>query len=215
MGQQLGLDQNTGSPYGITGSYARTAMYLCSGTAILKLLYGWFGLHATQPSRDKLRTAASLSSKTKGAGKGNKGRPHSQAVTYATYANFSSPIHRVLPHHVLAINRGEKAKALAVDVSIYSSTARRFSEWLVKRFGSGSSGGGGGGGIDQTWGEQLSVALEDGVQRLLLPSLTREWRAGLTEMAEAKSFGALESTTAANQLPPPARQPTGATYQPT
>lgn len=82
-----------------------------------------------------------------------------------------------------------------MDVSIDSTTAKRFSEWLVKRFGSGSSGGGGGGGggIDLSWGEQVSVALEDGVQRLLLPSLTREWRAGLTEMAEAKSFGELES----------------------
>jgi len=136
-------------------------------------------------ARDHLWSAASLKSTTRSKKKIG-GREHSKEHTFRTYADFITPLRRVLPHHVLAINRGEKVKALSVDVAVDEFTMDRFKQWLEKKFqveGEETEGA-----VHPSWREELVAALDDGIDRLLLPSLSREWRSDLTETAEAKSF---------------------------
>ena len=87
--------------------------------------------------RRHLRAAASLTSTARTTGKGKEkkgGLPHSQADKYRTYANFEVALRSARPHHVLAVNRGEKAKALAVDVVVEPHAEEAFKDWLLAEF---------------------------------------------------------------------------------
>ena len=83
---------------------------------------------------------------------------------YAQYYEYSEPLNKVLPHRVLAINRGEKEEFLKVDVSVASEIVLNylFSEVLL---GNGSPAE-----------KYVSAAILDGYDRLIAPSIEREIR---------------------------------------
>src|SRR3954467_2460360 len=87
------------------------------------------------------------------------------------YLDFHEPVHRVPPHRVLAINRGEKAKILRVrvDADLAAIESLAF-ELMVSE--------------NHSHKDFLIGCVRDALNRLLLPSLEREARRELTENAE-------------------------------
>src|SRR3954468_6388894 len=87
------------------------------------------------------------------------------------YLDFHEPLHRVPPHRVLAINRGEKAKILRVRIDADIAAIESLGIELL---------------VPETHAHKdfLIGCVRDALTRLLLPTLEREARRELTENAE-------------------------------
>jgi uncharacterized protein len=96
--------------------------------------------------------------------------PEGQGLEYKDYFKFAESVRRVPAHRILAINRGEKANALKVQIERDLELVKR--EALAKLPLA-----------DHPHGEFLHKVAEDAVLRLLLPSLEREIRRELAEEA--------------------------------
>ena len=100
-----------------------------------------------------------------------KDAPEESCQTFHMYESHEEPVHRLPPHRILAINRGEKLGCLKVTLlTDHEANCQRIERQLHRP--------------KSIWSEHLQLAIEDGYKRLLLPSLTREIRAELTEKAE-------------------------------
>ncbi|HEX4413889.1 MAG TPA: Tex-like N-terminal domain-containing protein [Lacipirellulaceae bacterium] len=87
------------------------------------------------------------------------------------YLDFREPLSRIPPHRVLAINRGERAKVLRVQVEADAAAIEELGiEQLVP--------------ADHAHKDFLTGCVRDALSRLILPSLEREARRELTEKAE-------------------------------
>jgi uncharacterized protein len=90
---------------------------------------------------------------------------------FKDYLDFREPIHRIPPHRVLAINRGEKAKVLRVKIEADEPSIERVAiELLVPP--------------EHPHKDFLIGCVRDALGRLVLPSLEREARRDLMEKAE-------------------------------
>lgn len=88
------------------------------------------------------------------------------------YLDFREPLHRIPPHRVLAINRGERAKILRVKVESDDAAIEQLGiELLVPP--------------EHIHKDFMMGCVRDALSRLLLPSLEREVRRELTEKAES------------------------------
>lgn len=100
-----------------------------------------------------------------------KDAPEESCQIFHMYESYEEPVHRLPPHRILAINRGEKLGCLKVTLlTDHEANCQRIERQLHRP--------------KSIWSEHLQLAIEDGYKRLLLPSLTREIRAELTEKAE-------------------------------
>ena len=110
---------------------------------------------------------------------------------YQLYYDFEYRVNRLRPHQVLAINRGEAEKALRVHVDIPERDWRAAigSTFRPDR-GSPLAG-------------QLTLAADDGAQRLLLPTIERDVRRTLTEQAEAHAISVFAANLRALLNQPP------------
>ncbi|MGE5598102.1 MAG: Tex family protein [Bacteroidota bacterium] len=91
---------------------------------------------------------------------------------FRMYASYQEPVRKIPPHRILAVNRGEKEEALAVEVRADEERLRaRLTRLVVTNRNS-------------IFASILEDAVADGFQRLLWPSLVREIRGALTERAE-------------------------------
>ena len=91
------------------------------------------------------------------------------------YLDFHEPLHRVPPHRVLAINRGERAKVLRVRIDADAAAIEALAiEFMVQE--------------NHIHRDFLIGCVRDALARLLLPSLEREARRELTENAEAHAI---------------------------
>lgn len=96
--------------------------------------------------------------------------------TYDMYASYSEPIKQLPSHRILAINRGENEDVLKVTLKI---NEEKCLEILSKYFVKGES----------IFTELLtSVIIPDSFDRLIMPSLEREIRNNLTEMASEQAI---------------------------
>ena len=97
---------------------------------------------------------------------------------YAQYYEYSEPLKKVLPHRVLAINRGEKEEFLKVDVTVASEIVLNylFSEVLL--------------GNNSPAEPYVSAAILDSYDRLIAPSIEREIRSDIFDNA---SEGAIKA----------------------
>jgi protein Tex len=87
------------------------------------------------------------------------------------YLDFREPLHRIPPHRVLAINRGERAKVLRVRIDADEAAIERLAiEELVP--------------TEHAHKDFLIGCVKDALARLILSSLEREARRELTEKAE-------------------------------
>ena len=91
---------------------------------------------------------------------------------YSMYYHFAEPLKQIAGHRVLALNRGEKEKALNVKIEFPEDAIRLVTERRVIRNG------------DTSCGELVRKAAEDALGRLILPAIERELRNELTEKAE-------------------------------
>ncbi len=94
---------------------------------------------------------------------------------YHDYFDFTSDIRRLPPHRIMAINRGEKIKAIRVRIQNDMETLNRAAESLCVA-------------AEHPHAVFLAGVARDALARLLVPSIERELRNDLTEQAENQSI---------------------------
>ncbi len=98
-----------------------------------------------------------------------------EKAIYEMYYTYEEAVRKIVPHRVLAMNRGEKEKILKVSIR---PPRERIVHLIEKRFIN-----------DHTIAEsQLKEAIEDGYKRLIEPSVEREIRKEATEAAEKQAI---------------------------
>ncbi|MES1042662.1 Tex family protein [Peribacillus simplex] len=95
---------------------------------------------------------------------------------FEMYYEYEEPVQRIVPHRVLALNRGEKEEVLRISIQprteiIIGHLERK----IIKNNKSEAQ-------------VVLKSAIEDGLKRLILPSVEREIRKELTEKAEDQAI---------------------------
>ncbi|WP_398292947.1 Tex family protein [Sporosarcina aquimarina] len=110
---------------------------------------------------------------------------------YEMYYEYEEPLAKVVPHRVLALNRGEKEDVLRVTVGFPAERIiGELERNLIKRTSSPSA-------------EHVKKALEDSFKRLIAPSVEREIRAALSEKAEAQAIHVFAENLKSLLLQPP------------
>jgi uncharacterized protein len=102
----------------------------------------------------------------------SEARESEKPSEYELYYHFAEPIKRLLPHRILAINRGEREKFLRVSIVIAEESllaAMRKSYLRNSR---------------SIFRILLETTLQDAYKRLIFPSIDREIRKELTDTAE-------------------------------
>ncbi|WP_429845011.1 Tex family protein [Brevibacillus sp. FIR094] len=94
---------------------------------------------------------------------------------YQMYYAYSEPLKKVVPHRVLAINRGENEGILKVSIE---APVAEILAWMQKRRIP----------RDTVARDLLALTVEDAYKRLIAPSIEREVRAELTEVAEERAI---------------------------
>lgn len=97
------------------------------------------------------------------------------ADTYALYDGFKQELSKVPSHRILAINRGENEGFLKVAVEYNEEKCLEIVEKNFKI-------------KDTIFAETLKEAEEDGFERLIAPSIEREIRTDLTDMANEQAI---------------------------
>ena len=91
-------------------------------------------------------------------------------LTYEGYDGFKQEVKKLPSHRILAINRGEKEKCLKVEIEINKELLIKEINFAYKKDNTSTS-------------NIFDEIIEDSLDRLLLPSLERELRANLTDIA--------------------------------
>ncbi|MFA4885622.1 MAG: Tex-like N-terminal domain-containing protein, partial [Desulfotomaculaceae bacterium] len=120
------------------------------------------------------------------------GRNTAEDKTYRNYYDYREPVSRIVPHRVLAINRGEKEEVLSVSVEVDESP---FLKWISSKFlkdGTTTTG-------------YVDRAIRDSYKRLIAPSVARDIRNELTEKAEAQAIKVFSRNLRSLLLQPPVR----------
>ncbi len=95
---------------------------------------------------------------------------------YSNYYDFSEPVSKAVPHRILAIDRGENEKFLSVSVACDEEKILAYlkeAEITDKK---------------STTAYLVEAALEDAYKRLIQPSIEREIRNELTDMAQEQAM---------------------------
>lgn len=113
---------------------------------------------------------------------------------FEMYYSYEEPVNRIVPHRILAINRGEKENVLkvAINVPIERATQIMENEWIPKNNISSSV-------------AEVQAAILDSYKRLIQPSIEREIRSELTEKAEAQAIHIFSENLRNLLLQPPMR----------
>lgn len=94
---------------------------------------------------------------------------------YQMYYSYSEPVKKVVPHRVLAMNRGENEGILKVSIE---APVEEIIRYLQRRILTKAT----------TVQSILETAIEDSYKRLIAPSIEREVRNHLTEAAEERAI---------------------------
>lgn len=113
------------------------------------------------------------------------------STVYDMYYEFSAPVGKLVPHRVLALNRGEKEKVLGVKVEVYEQSAMAV---ILREIINGKAPG-----------QYLQDAAHDAYKRLIFPSVEREIRKSLTEDAEEQAIKVFGQNLKDLLLMPPVR----------
>ena len=96
-----------------------------------------------------------------------------ETSVYTHYDGFSAPLKKLAGHQILAINRGEREKALLVKLVAPREEILQDMESRAVRKNAGAAAA-----------EQMKFVCKDAYDRLIAPSIATELRNGLTERAE-------------------------------
>ncbi len=102
----------------------------------------------------------------------SKAKDTETRTVYENYYDYSEPLNKVAGHRVLAINRGEAEKVLTVSVEAPVINILEYLERKVITKGNPYT------------TDFLKASIADSYKRLIAPSIEREIRAELTEIAE-------------------------------
>ncbi|MDM5335358.1 Tex family protein [Ureibacillus composti] len=113
---------------------------------------------------------------------------------FEMYYEYEEPVKHIVPHRILAVNRGEKEDILKVTIQIPLDQVIQImeKEWIPVNSRSSSI-------------NQVKEAIEDGYKRLIQPSIERELRNELTEKAEAQAIHIFSENLRSLLLQPPIR----------
>ena len=141
--------------------------------------------------REKLRQLARNSGKIVSV---VKNAEKDEKQVFEMYYEYEEPVNRIVPHRILAMNRGEKEEILRVGISVPVERAVQLMEnkWIPKNFTGEAI-------------EQVKEAIGDSYKRLIEPSVEREIRSELTEKAEAQAIHIFSANLRNLLLQPPIR----------
>lgn len=111
---------------------------------------------------------------------------------YEQYYEYSEPISRIVPHRVLAMNRGESEKILRISILDDAEGVHRY---LIKQVICVHE-------VTEAT-KQVKLAIEDAYKRLIKPSIEREIRAHLKEVAENQAIHIFSENVRQLLLQPP------------
>ena len=109
---------------------------------------------------------------------------------YRMYYNYREPLRTVVPHRVLAINRGEREEYLRVAVDVDQTAILT---WLFRRFVKEHA----------VTTEVVQTAVSDAYKRLVAPAVERDLRNELTEKAEEQAVTVFARNLRSLLLQPP------------
>ncbi len=112
---------------------------------------------------------------------------------FEMYYEFSEALSKIVPHRILAINRGESEGVLRVSVSVDEGVMEQLISRRVLT------------GVPAPFTEQVKTALADAYKRLIAPSIEREVRNALTEKADAHAIDIFAKNLKNLLLQPPVR----------
>ena len=95
--------------------------------------------------------------------------------TYEMYYDFTEKVSFIKPHRVLALNRGESEKVLTVSIDINEDEILNYLyKEVIKK--------------ENYAGKLVKEAIDDSYKRLIKPSIEREIRSDLSEVAEDRAI---------------------------
>lgn len=119
-----------------------------------------------------------------------KKNANDEGKIYEMYYEFSERVNRIKPHRVLALNRGENEKVLSVSIDINKDTILGYlNKEIIKK--------------ENECGKLVKEAIIDSYDRLIKPSIEREIRSDLTDVAENRAIENFSCNLEALLLTPP------------
>lgn len=113
---------------------------------------------------------------------------------YDMYYEFSESVKTIAPHRVLAINRGEKEEYLKVKLEINNEKViNHIVDLYVNK-------------NNQVNKEEIISAIEDSYKRLIFPSIEREIRNHLTDLAHERAISVFGQNVKSLLLQPPVKE---------
>ncbi|NOX37421.1 MAG: RNA-binding transcriptional accessory protein [Calditrichaeota bacterium] len=123
----------------------------------------------------------------------SEARDPAKRSDYETYYDYSEPVRRIVPHRILAINRGEREKFLKVYIEVDEQKCiQAIEKMYIKN-------------PRCIFLPHLKEAIRDGFKRLVFPAIEREVRAELTERADAHAIQVFARNLKQLLLQPPVR----------
>lgn len=113
---------------------------------------------------------------------------------FEMYYAYEEPVARIVPHRILAMNRGEQEDILKVSIQ---APVDKMMTAMERRFIANAS--------TNEVTAQMMLAIEDSYKRLIQPSIEREIRNELTEKAEAQAIHIFSENLRSLLLQPPMR----------
>ena len=113
---------------------------------------------------------------------------------FEMYYEYEEQVNRIVPHRILAMNRGEKEGILKISIAIPVEKAVSLMErnWIPVHSNSAAV-------------EEVKLAIADSYKRLIAPSIERELRTELSEKAEAQAIHIFAENLRNLLLQPPMR----------
>ncbi|WP_026574156.1 Tex family protein [Bacillus sp. UNC438CL73TsuS30] len=95
---------------------------------------------------------------------------------YEMYYEYEEPVSKIVPHRILALNRGEKEDILRVSIKMNTDLLLNYlsKKWIRNQHSPAAP--------------SVVEAIEDSYKRLIQPSIEREIRSELTEKAEEQAI---------------------------
>jgi len=123
----------------------------------------------------------------------SEARESEKSQHYEVYKSHSEPVRLVPPHRILAINRGEREKALTVGIEAPEEEMqlRIEADYMKNR--------------RSIFAEQMILAVQDAYRRLIAPAIEREIRNLLTERADDHAIKVFGRNLRALLMAPPLR----------
>jgi protein Tex len=116
-----------------------------------------------------------------------------ERTDYEAYYEYAEAINKIVPHRVLAINRGESESVLkvSIDVDADKMNAEIAAHYIKNK--------------NSIFFDQMQLAIADSYARLIAPSIAREVRSNLSEIADAHAIEIFATNLKNLLLQPPVR----------